>query len=339
MSPRVGAERRSVLAVAVVALLALVAAASGDGGAHVTVPEGVGRAVAGLALGLIGALLVLGLAIVVIALPRPQRRPRDSWRRWVPAQRGGGPVLLAAIVVLALIFVVTLRAIDRHPQRSPVVPAAPAPQFRPTPGGTGSQAPTLWLLGGALVGVGVLGVVAYREAAKRDDRALRPVLDETDDDAARAAIEPPGAVDERDAGWPADPRAAVLVAYARGERELAAAGLPRDRAEGPREYAVRARRAPAVDPGAVTTLTALYERARYSPHPISPAMAATAARASTTVAPGESAAGGGETAHGGGETAHGGGETTHGGGETTHSGSETTHSGSDDPAAGEATPC
>jgi hypothetical protein len=65
-----------------------------------------------------------------------------------------------------------------------------------------------------------------------------------------------------------DPRAAVIAAYAQMERALARSGLPRSPFEAPREYLRRV--LPGVGAGAasVERLTALYERARFSPHEI-----------------------------------------------------------------------
>jgi Domain of unknown function (DUF4129) len=65
-----------------------------------------------------------------------------------------------------------------------------------------------------------------------------------------------------------DPRSAVIAAYAHMERVLAQFGLPRSPSEAPREYLRRV--LPGVGAGAesVERLTALYERARFSPHEI-----------------------------------------------------------------------
>ncbi len=65
-----------------------------------------------------------------------------------------------------------------------------------------------------------------------------------------------------------DPRSAVIAAYAQMERVLAQFGLARSPAEAPREYLRRV--LPGVGAGAesVERLTALYERARFSPHEI-----------------------------------------------------------------------
>jgi Domain of unknown function (DUF4129) len=79
-----------------------------------------------------------------------------------------------------------------------------------------------------------------------------------------------------------DPRRAVIAAWARMERGLAAAGLPRRPAEAPFEYAARVleqalartdRGTPSgfpgpLRPGSVHRLTGLFERAKFSHHAI-----------------------------------------------------------------------
>jgi 4-amino-4-deoxy-L-arabinose transferase-like glycosyltransferase len=69
-----------------------------------------------------------------------------------------------------------------------------------------------------------------------------------------------------------DPRRAVIAAYAQMEHALARAGLPREPSEAPREYLYRV--LPGVGAGAasVERLTALFERAKFSPHAIDSAM-------------------------------------------------------------------
>jgi len=90
---------------------------------------------------------------------------------------------------------------------------------------------------------------------------------------------------------PADPRAAVIEAYARLEHVLAERELGRQTAEAPREYLQRVMRDQGMPAESLTTLTALYEEARFSRHPIPESTrrrAATelkAARAALAVAP------------------------------------------------------
>jgi hypothetical protein len=69
-----------------------------------------------------------------------------------------------------------------------------------------------------------------------------------------------------------DPRKAVIAAYAQMERTLTAHGLPRDQAEAPREYLTRILRGLAVRETAVHTLTELFEYAKFSRHEIDAAM-------------------------------------------------------------------
>jgi Domain of unknown function (DUF4129) len=67
---------------------------------------------------------------------------------------------------------------------------------------------------------------------------------------------------------PADPRAAVIEAYARMERVLAERELGRRSPEAPREYLRRVVRRQGMPDESLTTLTALFEEARFSRHPI-----------------------------------------------------------------------
>jgi hypothetical protein len=67
---------------------------------------------------------------------------------------------------------------------------------------------------------------------------------------------------------PADPRAAVIEAYARLEHALAERDLGRRTPEAPREYLRRVMREQRVPQEPLTTLTALFEEARFSQHPI-----------------------------------------------------------------------
>jgi len=65
-----------------------------------------------------------------------------------------------------------------------------------------------------------------------------------------------------------DPRKAVIGAYARMERTLAARGVPRERFEAPVEYLARVLDLVQVSSHSIRRLTSLFERARFSPHKI-----------------------------------------------------------------------
>jgi hypothetical protein len=65
-----------------------------------------------------------------------------------------------------------------------------------------------------------------------------------------------------------DPRQAVIRAYSRMERTLAASGLPRREAEAPFEYLARVLDAVQASAHSVRKLTQLFQRARFSTHEI-----------------------------------------------------------------------
>ena len=109
-------------------------------------------------------------------------------------------------------------------------------------------------------------VVAYVVAERRSNRGrssgeglaaqLAVVLDETLDDLRAEA----------------DPRRAIIAAYARLERVLAANGIPRRASETSDEYLTRVLNNLELDSGAVERLTALFTRAKFSPHNVDTAM-------------------------------------------------------------------
>jgi hypothetical protein len=68
---------------------------------------------------------------------------------------------------------------------------------------------------------------------------------------------------------PADPRAAVIEAYARMEQVLAERDLGRRAPEAPREYLTRVLREHGAPQRSLATITGLFEEARFSRHPIS----------------------------------------------------------------------
>jgi hypothetical protein len=67
-----------------------------------------------------------------------------------------------------------------------------------------------------------------------------------------------------------DPRIAVIAAYARLERTLAASGLPRRAADAPGEYLQRILLDLDVSPAHVSRLTQLFEHAKFSRHEVGP---------------------------------------------------------------------
>jgi Domain of unknown function (DUF4129) len=103
-------------------------------------------------------------------------------------------------------------------------------------------------------------------AQSGDDTVLEPAALEPDgdrsaaQDAVRAALVP--------LREPTDPRAAVIEAYARMEAVLGERQLSRRSPEAPREYLNRVLRERGMPEDSLVTLTALFEEARFSRHPI-----------------------------------------------------------------------
>jgi 4-amino-4-deoxy-L-arabinose transferase-like glycosyltransferase len=128
-----------------------------------------------------------------------------------------------------------------------------------------------------VVGLAAIAVAAWYFAARRDRVQLTPeqaaagalaaVLDDTLDD-LRAEK---------------DPRRAVIAAYARLERTLAAHRLGRHPSEAPGEYLARILPELELERGSVRRLTELFTRAKFSPHAIDAAMKEDAIDALTTV--------------------------------------------------------
>jgi hypothetical protein len=115
----------------------------------------------------------------------------------------------------------------------------------------------------------VLGIAAAVVARRRRSSGelaapLEPELEPS------AAVGVATALDESldDLRRERDVRRAVIAAYARMERALAAAGLPRRPAEAPFEYLERALRALAAGAPSIRRLTELFERAKFSHHPL-----------------------------------------------------------------------
>jgi hypothetical protein len=265
-------RRRGLLPVAAaVGLLALVAIGSLRG------PLGSGRGrpsypadlVDSLLLLLFLAMLAAGVLAVVALWPTrhlPVRARRaGSWNLILP---------MAAVLLLWLLRdLLGLGGGDRDENQATTL-ATPTTLEPPAPPAEPGVAPLV------VAGVAVLAMVAVVVAQLRADRRRRrPPTTRT----GRLV----GLLDDtlEDLEGDPDPRRAVIAAWARMERGLAAAGLPRRPAEAPFEYATRVletslgpidRGTPSGFPGplrpaSVQRLTGLFERAKFSRHAIGPA--------------------------------------------------------------------
>jgi hypothetical protein len=196
---------------------------------------------------------------------RPRRHRRD----------------VAALVVLVLASMLIARNLaGRQGDTTVTLPETPIADATPRDADSARQyepefawIPVLVTLG--LIALAVGGVWWSERARRRARGEGRETLAE--------ALE--AAVDESldDLRAETDPRRAVIKAYARLERVLAAYGLPRAPAEAPLEYLRRMLAGLSVSPHAARDLTALFERAKFSQHAVGPEMKEQAIRALETV--------------------------------------------------------
>jgi hypothetical protein len=220
-------RRRGLLPVAAaVGLLALVAVGSLRG------PLGSGRGRPSYPADLVDSLLLLGfLAMVAGAglavvslwpgrhLARQRRRPGGNWNLLLP---------MAAILILWLLREpLGLGGGDRDEPPPSTVPA-PSTLEAPTPPADSGVVP--YLVAGvalaAMVGLLAAQLIAERRRRHPPPTPAERLVELLDDTLEDLEADP-------------DPRRAVIAAWARMERGLAAAGLPRRPAEAPFEYATR----------------------------------------------------------------------------------------------------
>lgn len=230
--------------------------------------------VAALFLLVIGA-GVLGLTALVVAL-WPGRRHRVEEE---PGLVYEGPqihwvwklvaILLpfalgAALIAAVVVGVTTANGTSAVPGGGP----APTPVPRST-SALRASAPAngftlpMWLPW-TILGIVVLAAAAgvWLVGTGRRERVARDAPDRTPAQAAvRAAM---AALDTVE-----DPRKAVIAAYAGMQDSLAGHGVARQPAEAPREYLRRVLATGTASEQELTTLTGLFEEARFSPHPIS----------------------------------------------------------------------
>ena len=254
--------RRGLLPVmAAVVLLGLVAVGALRG------PLGGGRGRPHYPADLVDSLLLLLLlamlagGVLAILSLWPDRHLLGRRRR-----RGGSfSLILPMAAVLALWLLRNLFGPGGGADDPPVNPYAPPSTLEvPTPPAEPGVVP-LVVAGvalAAMVGLVVAQLVAERRRRRPPPTPAERLVELLDDTLEDLEREP-------------DPRRAVIAAWARMERGLAAAGLPRHPSEAPFEYAARVLEtalAPneggTLRPASVHRLTGLFERAKFSRHPI-----------------------------------------------------------------------
>jgi hypothetical protein len=142
-----------------------------------------------------------------------------------------------------------------------------SPPGRPAPSGKGVRAARVRWEEVGIVLVLLAGTAVALLAGRHARRAPR-LLPRSSQEAVSLALDE--SLD--DLRNEPDLRRAIVAAYARMERALAAAGIAREPAEAPFEYLERALRSLDTNAGAVHRLTDLFEWAKFSQHEPEPAM-------------------------------------------------------------------
>jgi hypothetical protein len=215
-----------------------------------------------------GTIVLMALGLVVLVLTLASAR-----EGLVEARRTRGNQALAGIVFFVLVIgiLVAVRALRgdglRFPQTPTVTtPAAGEGRLERADPDRRYEPEFQWGPVVALAATGV-GTAAYFLVRRR-----RPRDKNADDDALSADLA--AMLDDtlEDLLAEPDPRRAVIAAYARMERSLAAHGVPRHEAEAPLEYLDRAARSlDTRHPAArrlLFELTHLFERAKFSAHTV-----------------------------------------------------------------------
>lgn len=249
-------------------LLAVVAiAAAGRGpGRGVSEPSGhashlIADYLATLAIFMVPAgVLMFIWALVVRRSYQQKARAKGGKRSW-----------LTGVAFLVLILVISTQALRLdwlNQGQNNTKDSAPAPgkTEAPKPKSQSYEPQFQWLpvvvVGGLIVGISfTVGLLALRRRRRLEPEltvaeTLSEVLAETLDDLRTEG----------------DPRKAVIRAYARMERMLAARGVPRRESEAPVEYLVRVLEIVQASAHSIRRLTRLFERARFSPHRIDDGM-------------------------------------------------------------------
>lgn len=181
--------------------------------------------------------------------PAPRREHRTA-SRTLAFTLAGTAGLLGLVAVSA-----------RRSTSSPIDSIGENEPSRPTQDGAIDR----WVVGGTVVAALVAGgVLIVRDRTPR--RSARP-------DTPGRRVEAVAAIDESLAALRMEPdcRRAVIAAYARMERWLAVAGMARAPSEGPGEFVERVVNLGGPAPAA-TTLTELFQEAKFSRHPVDSTM-------------------------------------------------------------------
>ena len=251
---------------AFVGLFALAAAGTSDtawrgGGEGRSVPPALldyGYTIAVLLLLALAALVVWGLTARGGATPLPEHPRRFSLVLFL--------MLALALAGYVLITNTDFAAPTEQPDAADVEGVSPGAVEEPEGFGDAPPPQFQWWLALA-AGAALLALLVAGRRRRRPDVRRTGAGEELEQVVAQALEE---------LEFDADPRRAVIQAYARMERVLAAHGLPRKPHETPLEFLARVLRELHVRAEAAHALTELFERAKFSSHEIDAAMKAEA---------------------------------------------------------------
>lgn len=231
---------------------------------------GVSGTVVAAVAGVTGAVVVGALLAVWAVTPgavkvaKRRRRLEAADLDDLPSSVGGAAIAAVLLAVVGLMVCAALWPLLAA-NRAPTSPASGARAVAPSPAaGTIDSAArrsssAVWLLVGAGVTLAVLGPVALvgrRRLARRLAEPARPDLDEQLAQAVTVSL--------RELESMGDPRTAIERTYVRFERSLGQVEVERGRDETPSEFRGRLGRVLAGSSDSVSTLTSLFEIARFS---------------------------------------------------------------------------
>jgi hypothetical protein len=207
----------------------------------------------------VGAGLVMAVALAFAIRPMQVR----SGAPGLGAIRAGPLTLGLSILLPAAIIAIYAAPGTSGPHKAIAPPSKPASkkprEAKPAERGRDQGGSVAALAAGIAAGVvGLAGFALVSARRRRGEPGAEPralVAAGARDAAVAAAI-------------PADPRAAVLAAYARMEAAFASVGLARRPSDAPREYLARLEAGLGGGRAPAARLTELFERARFSPHPV-----------------------------------------------------------------------
>jgi hypothetical protein len=278
----VSSRRRNALLTALGVLVALVVVAIAARGSIPTGEGGTRRPTQALIDILFTLYLLVLASSVALAIYLVVLRRQIAARGGSVGRRSRLESLLIAVVLIGAASVLGRRIADQDALAPPV---APQPTFQNGASGTSDgvayEPEFAWVPALVTVGLLVVALGAWWYGGQARKRA-RGELRSRDD---RLATDLAAAVDASldDLRAEPDPRRAVIAAYARLERVLAAHRLPRRPAEAPLEYLARMLDDLAVSPEAARRLTDLFERAKFSQHAVAAEMKEEAISALETV--------------------------------------------------------